>query len=52
MNNDVSWDEGIRTARTSITPSGYFGNSKDNIVELENIITEEDLKLIDEFDED
>ena len=49
MNNDVSWDEGIRTARTSITPSGYFGNSKDNIVELENIITEEECEFLLNF---
>ena len=49
MDQNLAWDEGIRTARTSITPSGYFGNSKDNIVELENIVTEEECEYILEF---
>ena len=31
-----------RYARETITPSGYFGNSPDNIVELEDMVTPEE----------
>lgn len=33
----------------SITPSGFFGESVKNIVELENFITEEELKKLNNF---
>ena len=35
--------------RISITPSGFFGSSPDNIVALENFMTEEELEFLDEF---
>ena len=34
-------------ARKSITPSGFFGNSKDMIVELENFMTEEEITFLE-----
>jgi hypothetical protein len=33
----------------SITPSGFFGDSKDNIVELENFMTEEEHRTLIDF---
>lgn len=33
----------------SITPSGYFGDSPDNIVTLENFMTEEELEALNTF---
>lgn len=33
----------------SITPSGFFGASADNIVEVENFMTEEELKILNDF---
>lgn len=35
--------------RVSITPSGFFGNSPDNIVALENFMTAEELEYLDSF---
>lgn len=35
--------------RVSITPSGYFGDSSDNIVSLENFMTEEEIVALDTF---
>jgi hypothetical protein len=35
--------------RFSITPSGYFGSSSSNIVELENFMTKEELQKISTF---
>jgi predicted 2-oxoglutarate/Fe(II)-dependent dioxygenase YbiX len=35
--------------RFSITPSGFFGEGKENIVELENFMTEEELVLLNHF---
>ena len=35
--------------RFSITPSGFFGSSKSNIVELENFMTDEELTKISNF---
>lgn len=32
---------------TSITPSGFFGSSADNIVELENFMTEEEINFLE-----
>jgi hypothetical protein len=37
------------TQRVSITPSGFFGSSPDNIVSLENFMTEEEIDFLDEF---
>ena len=34
---------------TSITPSGFFGNSSENIVELTNFMTEEELEKLSDF---
>ncbi len=33
--------------KVSITPSGWFGNSKDMIVELENFMTEEEIEFLE-----
>ncbi len=33
----------------SITPSGFFGDSADNIVAIEDFMTEEELKLLNDF---
>jgi hypothetical protein len=33
--------------RVSITPSGFFGSSKDNIIELENFMTEEEITFLE-----
>lgn len=33
--------------KKSITPSGWFGNSKDMIVELENFMTEEEIEFLE-----
>jgi hypothetical protein len=33
--------------RKSITPSGFFGNSKDMIVELENFMTEDEINFLE-----
>lgn len=35
--------------RVSITPSGFFGNSSDNIVTLDNFMTEAEIQALDEF---
>lgn len=35
--------------RVSITPSGYFGDSPSNIVALENFMTDEELKTLNNF---
>jgi hypothetical protein len=35
--------------RVSITPSGFFGDSADNIVALENFMTEEEVTALDTF---
>lgn len=39
----------IRNHRTSITPSGYFGNSPEHIVEIENFLTDEECDYLLEF---
>lgn len=41
--------ERVRYSRKSITPSGYFGASSDNIVEVENFITEEEQQYLLNF---
>ena len=33
--------------KKSITPSGFFGNSSENIVELENFMTEEEINFLE-----
>jgi hypothetical protein len=35
--------------RVSITPSGFFGSSSDNIIALENFMTEEELESLNNF---
>jgi hypothetical protein len=40
MNRDVP-------QRKSITPSGFFGNSKDMIIELENFMTQEEIDFLE-----
>ena len=35
------------TQKKSITPSGFFGSSKDNIVELENFMTEDEIVFLE-----
>jgi len=47
--NDNSANYDVRRARTSITPSGWFGEKPDNIVELENVMTEEEQKHLLDF---
>ena len=41
--------ERVRYARKSITPSGYFGNSPDNIVEIEDFMTIEEQEYLLNF---
>lgn len=48
MSEDVA-NRGIRTARKSITPSGYFGNSSSMIKEIENFLTEEEIQYLSNF---
>ena len=43
-NNNLQFNE-----RVSITPSGFFGDSADNIVTLENFMTDEELEFLDNF---
>jgi hypothetical protein len=38
----MEYTKRARYARESITPSGYFGNSPDNVVELEDMVTPEE----------
>jgi len=49
MENTVENPSDIRKHRTSITPSGYFGNGKENIVEIENLLTEEENEYLLNF---
>jgi hypothetical protein len=35
--------------RASITPSGFFGDSADNIITIEDFMTEEELTILNEF---
>ena len=46
---DNKVQERVRHSRQSITPSGYFGSSADNIVEIENFITEEEQEYLLNF---
>jgi hypothetical protein len=48
MNNtESSNNRGVN--RVSITPSGFFGNSSDNIVALDNFMTDEELSYLNNF---
>lgn len=50
MNNyKEASNAGVRTARTSITPSGWFGEKPSNIVEIENFLTDEEHKYLLNF---
>lgn len=44
ITNQNTWDKPV-----SITPSGFFGDSSDNIVELENFMTPEELDKLRTF---
>jgi hypothetical protein len=46
---DASNDNLQFNDRVSITPSGFFGDSPDNIVALENFMTPEELEFLDTF---
>ena len=48
-NENKEVQERVRYSRKSITPSGYFGGSADNIVEIENFITEEEQEYLLNF---
>ena len=39
----------IRNARKSITPSGYFGASPDNVMEIEDMVTIEEQEYLLNF---
>ena len=50
--NMMKWDTSNNVSNyspKSITPSGFFGNSYKNIVEVENFITEEENKILLQF---
>jgi hypothetical protein len=46
---DNSNNQQFMVDRFSITPSGFFGDSADNIVTLENFMTEEEIVSLDTF---
>lgn len=48
-NNQIANATEGHVERVSITPSGFFGNSPDNIVRLENFMTQEELDYLDAF---
>lgn len=48
-NNQIANAMEGHVERVSITPSGFFGNSPDNIVRLENFMTQEELDYLDKF---
>lgn len=45
--SDLTNDD--RPHPVSITPSGFFGNSKENIVEIENFLTDAELEKLNNF---
>jgi hypothetical protein len=47
--DDIEFSNNRGVDRVSITPSGFFGNSPDNIVALDNFITEEELTYLNNF---
>ena len=50
MNNSTLITNSINDKKpVSITPSGFFGNSADNIVELVDFMTEEELSILSNF---
>lgn len=42
----MEYTKRARYARETITPSGYFGNSPDNVVELEDMVTPEEQEYL------
>jgi hypothetical protein len=46
---EITNKDHLINAPVSITPSGFFGSSKDNIVELENFLTPEERKTLTDF---
>lgn len=50
LNYDALEDgRNVRTARKSITPSGWFGESKEMIREIENFLTDEECDYLENF---
>ena len=45
----MEYTKRARFARISITPSGYFGSSPDNVVELEDMVTPEEQEYLLNF---
>ena len=45
----MEYTKRARYARETITPSGHFGNSPDNVVELENMVTTEEQEYLLNF---
>jgi len=45
----MEYTKRARYARETITPSGYFGNSPDNVVELEDMVTVEEQQYLLDF---
>lgn len=48
-NSDTTNNQQFMNDRVSITPSGFFGDSADNIVALENFMTEKEISALDSF---
>jgi hypothetical protein len=48
-NHNENYTNNFNDERVSITPSGFFGNSADNIVALENFMTSEELEFLNNF---
>jgi hypothetical protein len=46
---EITNKDHLANAPVSVTPSGFFGNSIDNIVELENFLTPEERKRLSDF---
>ena len=50
LNYDALEDgKNVRTARKSITPSGWFGEDKSMIGEIENFLTDEECDYLENF---
>lgn len=49
MSSPDQRNSGSPVPYASITPSGFFGDSIENIVEIENFMTEEELKTLNQF---
>lgn len=47
--SDIQYDNEKGSNPVSITPSGYFGNSPDKIIKIDNFLTETELDIIGNF---